>query len=228
MQRPGLETIPAVRLAEEHAAAQFRGRQARRRGQPVGSQDLRQRRAGVIVVPSVAPEHGGNRGAEVRAAAPRIQPAVLVIRLDDLGGAATGKITGEEQRGMFRIGAVLRVQPHVSHRVVGASIAVEVRRRDRPPPARPRRGEARLLRPVLELLPAGVVEILHLAPFERQQQVRPAVTVDVAPECRRDHADVAQHRCHGIGDVHEFSPAVRQQHALLAPPGKVRARPALR
>jgi hypothetical protein len=49
--RQRLETIGAVGLAEEHAAAKLRGGEAPGRGQLVLPEDLAQRGAGVIVVP---------------------------------------------------------------------------------------------------------------------------------------------------------------------------------
>ena len=58
-----------------------------------------------------------------------------------------------------------------------------------------------------------VVEILHGAPIEGEQQVEPAVTVNVAPERSGDHADLTQAGGNLVGDVIKAPPAVGEQRA---------------
>ena len=69
---------------------------------------------------------------------------------------------------------------------------------------------------------AGVVEIADRAPFERQQQVGPAVAVDIGPGRGGDHADVAQPGREHVRDIDEFAADIAIQETardLGAVPG---------
>src|SRR5580698_10795102 len=109
--------------------------------------------------------------------------------------------------------AVLRVEPDVSYDEVGTAIAVEVGRGDRGPPAGSRGCEAGPLAPVLEALPPAVMEILHASPLEGEHEVGPSVAIDIAPDCRRHHAHLAQARGDRVSHVLEPSPAIDPERA---------------
>ena len=83
---------------------------------------------------------------------------------------------------MGGVGAVLSIQADIADDVIGLAVTVEICCGDRVPPACPRGGKSRLLRPVLEPATMVIVEILHLTPLQSDQQVGPAVTIDVGPQ----------------------------------------------
>ena len=109
---------------------------------------------------------------------------------------------------MLRARVVLGVEPNVADHVVDPAVAVEIRRGDRRPPAGAGGGKAGPLGPVLETPALVVMEILHWAPLQCDQQIGPAVAVDITPEGGRHHADLAQTRRDPVGDVFEAAAPV--------------------
>ena len=109
---------------------------------------------------------------------------------------------------------ILGVQADIPDHVIGTAVAVEVRRRDRGPPAGPCGGKAGLFGPVLEALALVVMKVLHVAPFEREQQIGPAIAVDIAPQRGRHHADFAQPRRQSAGNILKSAAAVGEERTL--------------
>ena len=191
--RQRLKPVSSVGLAQEDPAAKLGRGKALGGGEPVLTHEFPQGGPGVKVVLGIAPQDRGNLEAQFLAGAPREQALALVIRLDQRGCAgAGGGDPGEDQRRVLRARAILRVQPDVADHVIRAAVAIEIRRGDRGPPAGARRGKTRALGPVRQAPPLLVVETLHLAPLQREQQIRPTVAVDVAPQGGGHHANGAQ------------------------------------
>ena len=202
-----------VRLAQEYPAPKFRGGVALGLRQFFVAENLTQGGSRIAVVAGKAFQHRGNGGAEILPGSPRIEPVAFIVGFDQLLGAIALEITGEQQRGMAGVGPVLGVQAEIAHDIIDPAIFVEIRRCDRRPPPGARRGKARLLRPVLKPLALVVVEILHVAPLERQQQVRPPVAVHVAPERRGNHANFAQTGREGVGHILKPAAMIHEQGA---------------
>src|SRR5687767_14856546 len=112
---------------------------------------------------------------------------------------------------MGGIGPVRSIQPDVSHHVVRSAVAVEVRGDDRSPPAGASRRKARLFGPIFESDSSGIVKVLHVAPFQGEQQVWQVVTVDIAPQRSCDHSDVLESWDDRRGDILKLAALIAQQ-----------------
>jgi hypothetical protein len=69
------------------------------------AEDLSEGGARVGVVVRVAPQDGGDRGAEVPAAAPGVEPVALVVGLDQLRLLALALEVAVEEEGRVRSGS---------------------------------------------------------------------------------------------------------------------------
>src|SRR5207245_311351 len=95
--------------------------------------------------------------------------------------------------------------------VVGPAVSVEVSARQRSPPPRARGGKPgwrTLLGKTGALI---VVKIFYGPPLQCQKEIRPSITVDVAPECGTHHAYFTQSGSHAVGDIFEPSASIDQQ-----------------
>src|ERR1035438_4890496 len=211
------ELAGAVGLAQEHAAAELGRGEAAGPGQLLLAHDLAEIGPGIGVVRRKTLQDRGQGGSEVAAAAPGVEYASLIVPLDELLRAPVLEVAVEEQRRVGGIGGVSRVQADIADDVVDPPVPVEVRGRDRGPPSGAGRGEAGPLGPVLKALALAVVEIPDASPVQRENQVRPAVPVDVGPQGRGHHPDLAKPRRKAVGHVLELSPAVGEE---LAPRGE--------
>ena len=108
--------------------------------------------------------HGHSHGPQIAARAPRVNAAAFVMGFDELEGAVAFEVTRVQQRRVSGIGVVLRVQAHIAHRVVRPAVAIEIRGRDRRPPAGASGGKAGQ---ALETKPVSVAQPPGSGPDDR-------------------------------------------------------------
>ena len=200
------EAVRAGGLAEVDAAAQFRDLETLGAGEALFADDLGERGLGKVVVAGIAAEQAGDARPEFVAGAAGIEFTVFGDGFERQRGTAVAETAVEEDGGTGLVG---RVEPEVAGGVVGLAVAVEVGGDERSPQTGLR--EALGGGAVGEALAGVIVEVADGPPLRGEQQVGPAVGVEVAEDGGGDQAEFA---VVGQRDLGESAAVVAQQGAL--------------
>src|SRR5688572_25785278 len=112
---------------------------------------------------------------------------------------------------MSGIGTIRRVQTHISDHVVWTSIAVEVCCGDPGPPAGSCFREARRFGVILEAASLAIAKVFYMSPLQSEQEIDPTITIDIAPQCGRDHSDIQEVGSERLGHILELTAPIHEE-----------------